>query len=185
MTTGRQENSPKHLLIGELLRPHGVRGEIRMRVLTDYPERIPDLEHIFLSEKPEARRTDKHTVEHMRMHKGYALLKLKNFNNRTEVDTLRGLFVMVSLQDAVPLEDDEIYLFQLIGMTVQTEDDVVLGKISDVIETGANDVYVIDSPEYGEILIPVIDETIIETNTDENFVKVRLLDGLLPTKKAN
>jgi len=159
---------PKYLVIGEILRPHGVRGELRMRVLTDYPQRLPELEHIYLSETAQSKHAEKHIIEHIRMHKGYGLLKLEKIGDRNQAELLRGLFVLIGLEEAVPLEDDEIYLFQLIGMPVITEDGTSLGKITDVIETGANDVYVVQSPERGEILIPVIDETILETNSPQS-----------------
>jgi 16S rRNA processing protein RimM len=90
------------------------------------------------------------------------------------------MLVMIHIDDAVPLEDDEIYLYQLIGMTVRTNTGEVLGEISDVLETGANDVYVVQGQTYGEILIPVTAETIIATDIDAGEVLVSLPGGLLP-----
>lgn len=171
---------PQYLLLGEVLRPHGIRGELRVRLLTDYPERIAQLQHVYLGSSPEDRKITRHPVEHMRMHQEYGLLKLASIHDRSDAEALRGLFVMVRLQDAIPLDDDEIYLFQLIGMTVKTHDGLDLGKISDVLETGANDVYIVESEQYGEILIPVTEETVLETNTESGIVTVHLPDGLLP-----
>jgi 16S rRNA processing protein RimM len=172
--------SPKYLLLGEVLRPHGILGELRVRVMTDYPERIPDLEFVYLGKSPNTTTAKQYRVRHMRMHKGYALLKLETIDDRNKAELLRKLLVMVPIADAVPLEDDEIYLFQLIGMSVQTEDGEMLGKIIDVLETGANDVYIVRGEAYGEVLIPVIDETILETNVADGVVIVHLPDGLLP-----
>lgn len=171
---------PKYLLLGEILRPHGIQGELRMRVLTDYPERIQELGAVYLGTGPEDRRAERHVVQHMRMHKGYGLLKLKTIPDRNQAEQMRGLFVMVSMKDAVPLEDDEIYLFQLIGMSVQTEDGQALGEIVEVLETGANDVYIVKGQEHGELLIPVTDETLIEINSETSTITVKLPDGLLP-----
>ncbi len=148
--------------------------------MTDYPERIGELETVYLARDVAGTATRAFRVQKVRRHQNYALLTLEGITNRDHVEPLRGLFVLVSLEDAVPLEDDEMYLFQLIGMTVQTEDGRVLGQLTDVLETGANDVYVVQSAEYGELLIPVLDETILRTDTDTNIVTVRLLDGLLP-----
>ena len=150
-----------------------------MRVLTDYPERIPDLERVYLGTDPNAP-AKLCQVQHMRMLKGYALLKLEGVNTRNDADLIRGLLVMIAIDDAVPLEDDEIYLFQLIGMNVQTREGVALGILADVLETGANDVYIVQSDAYGEILIPVTDETIVETDADNNMLTVDLPEGLLP-----
>jgi 16S rRNA processing protein RimM len=172
--------SPRFLLLGEILRPHGVRGEVRMRLLTDYPERISQLEHVYIGSSPDAAEPVLYVVQHMRMHQNYGLLKLKTIDDRNAAERLRALMVMVTLEDAVPLEADEIYLYQLINLTVQTEAGEILGVITDVLETGANDVYIIDSPTYGEVLIPVTAETIIETDIEAGIVIVQLPEGLLP-----
>lgn len=170
---------PEFLLLGEILRPHGIRGELRMRLLTDYPERINELEQVHLARKPGAKSTT-YPVEHLRLHQNYGLLKLKNIGDRTEADVLRGMFVMVRLEDAVPLEDDEYYLYQLIGMQVETETGAALGELTEVIETGANDVYVVAHPVHGDVLLPATDEVVISIDFEQNRMTVRLMDGLLP-----
>ena len=172
--------TPQYLLLGQITRPHGVKGELRMRVLTDYPERISKLQAIYTAADPEATNPTPHVVRHVRMHQDYALLTLSDVIDRNSADTLRNLFVLVDIREAVPLEDDEVYLFQLIGMSVITETGEVIGIITEVLETGANDVYVVASERYGEVLIPVTDDTILNTNTDLRQVTVRLPEGLLP-----
>jgi 16S rRNA processing protein RimM len=175
-----KQSEPQYLLIGEVLRPHGVRGELRMRLLTDYPERIAELQHVYLGTAPDAKRVEQYRVEHIRMHKTYGLLKLHEIPDRNAAEPLRGLFVMVSMEDAVPLEDDEIYLYQLIGMAVHTEGGQHLGELTDVLETGANDVYIVHGEAYGEILIPITDETLISTDLETRVITVNPPEGLLP-----
>lgn len=170
---------PRYLVLGEILRPHGILGELRMRILTDFPERIKSLKTVYIGKDPNAEVLG-YKVEHMRMHQNYGLLKLSGVDDRTDADRLRELFVMVDFANAVPLEDDEIYLFQLIGLQVETETGEKLGKITEVLETGANDVYIISSPNYGEILIPVLNETILKTDVEAGIMVVHLPDGLLP-----
>ena len=171
---------PQYLVIGEILRPHGIRGELRMRILTDYPERIPQLEQVYIAEDSQPDSPAAYRVQHMRMHQGYGLLKLQGIDDRDQADLLRGLTVLVAIEDAVPLEEGEFYLYQLIGMSVQTTDGSTLGRITDVLETGANDVYIVDSPQYGEILIPVTDDTILETDIERGVIIVNLPEGLIP-----
>lgn len=173
-------SDPRFLLLGEILRPHGVKGELRVRILTDYPERIARLARVHIAESPDSDDPDIYAVQHMRMHQEYGLLKLKGIDDRNQADLLRSLYIMVPLEDAVPLEDGEFYLFQLIGLQVRTQEGEILGKLTEVLETGANDVYVVDSLNYGELLIPVTHETILETNIPAGFVLVKLPDGLLP-----
>ncbi|MBZ0299642.1 MAG: ribosome maturation factor RimM [Anaerolineae bacterium] len=172
---------PRYLLLGEILRPHGVRGELRMRILTDYPERIAKLENVYIGESASTDSPVPYVVQHMRRHQDYGLLKLKGIDDRDQADRLRELKVMVAIEEAVPLEEGEFYLFELIGLEVRTTEGEILGRLTEVLETGANDVYIVESARYGELLIPVTDETILKTDIDQGFVLVRLPDGLLPS----
>lgn len=170
---------PKHLILGEILRPHGVRGELRVRLLTDYPERISKLDSVYLGTDPNGKVT-RYSLESMRMNQAYGLLKLKGVDDRGAADRLRQLYVMVELGSAIPLEEGEFYLYQLIGLEVRDEAGETLGTLTEVLETRANDVYVVKSPRYGEILIPVLNETILKTDIAAKVITVRLPDGLLP-----
>ncbi|MEO0560936.1 MAG: ribosome maturation factor RimM [Chloroflexota bacterium] len=172
--------SPKYLLLGQVTRPHGVRGELRIRILTDYPERIGKLQRVFTSRKADDKQPKPYVIEGMRMNKGHGLLRLEDINDRDTADRLRQHFILVSVEDAVPLGDDEFYLYQVLGMQIETGDGLKLGTIKDIIETGANDVYVVDSPTYGEVLFPITPETLIEHDIDNGVVYVNLIDGILP-----
>lgn len=176
------DNRPEYLLIGEILRPHGVTGEVRMRVLTQYPERLSEIEHVYLSKDPDGRNAREYRIQSVRMHQGCALLRLRGVGDRSAAEMLRRLWVMIPLDQAVPLDEGEYYIYQLIGLDVRTEDGESLGPISEVLETGANDVYVVESAEYGEVLIPVIEETILEIDLEGGYLIVRLPDGLLPPR---
>ncbi len=171
---------PYYLVLGKVLRPHGVRGELRVQLMTDYPERIANLEFIYLGSDPMQEKADRYHLKAMRRNKGYGLLTLHGIRDRNTAETLRDLLVMVDIAHAVPLDEGEIYLYQLIGMCVHTDAGSVLGDITDIIETGANDVYVVQSEDYGEILIPITDETLIETNINARKIVVKLPEGLLP-----
>lgn len=178
--TKKRETPPKYLLLGEVLRPHGIRGELRVRILTDYPERINDLGYVYIGKSADTTTATSYEVEHMRMHQAYGLLKLKTINDRDEAERFRQLFVMINLDNAVPLDEGEFYLYQLIGLNVQTEDGAHLGEVSDILETGANDVYVINSPQHGEILLPDIPDVILKMDVEASLITVRIPEGLLP-----
>lgn len=172
---------PEYLLLGEILRPHGIMGELKMRVLTAYPERISELETIRLGRDTDGTDAREYILERARMNQEYVLLKLQDIDDRNAADTLRQLYVMVSLDEAIPLEEGEFYLYQLIGLMVKTTDDETLGTLTEVLETGANDVYIVDSPQYGEVLIPATPETIVKTDIEAGTVIVKLPEGLLPS----
>jgi len=179
MTRAPKPNTPPFLLLGQILRPHGVRGELRIDVQTAYPERIGPGMQVHIGRDPDdAASAVVYEVVRARAHKQYLILLLKGINDRDEADLLRQQFVMVPIEDAVPLDDDEYYLYQLIGLTVVTDDGIELGTITDVIETGANDVYVVTGPR-GEVLLPATEECIVELDIERGLVTVNLLDGLL------
>lgn len=176
--------TPKYLAIGEILRPHGIRGELRLRILTDYPERIAHLETVYLGESASSSKLTPFQVQGNRMNSGYGLLKLRGIEDRDAADRLRGLFVLVDIDHAVPLEEGEFYLYQLIGIRVLLDDGQELGTLTEVLETGANDVYIVASPGYGEVLIPAIPDTILSTDIDGGMMTVRLPEGLLPDRSG-
>lgn len=175
-----RDDQPRYLLLGEILRPHGIAGELRLRLLTDYPERIAELETIYIGRGVDDPNPRPFHVSGMRMHQGYGLLSLREVPDRSAAERLRDLFVMVAIEDAVPLEEGEFYLYELIGLEVQTTEGEVLGELIEVLETGANDVYIVHSERYGEVLIPAIEGTIISTDIEAGILVVNLPEGLLP-----
>lgn len=180
MSNNIERKTPKYLILGEILRPHGVRGEVRMRIITDYPERLPDLKTVYLGKSPDDKQISPVKLTHVRFHKDYALLTIKGYNNRNDADALRKQLVMVDLANAVPLEDGEYYLFQLVGLTV-VANDVTIGIVKEVLQTGANDVYILESDTHGELLIPAHDETIDKIDFDAEIITMTLPEGLLPS----
>src|SRR5687767_1111784 len=98
---------PYYLILGEILRPHGIRGELRIKVQTDYPERmINELETIYIGKDPHESSADEYSIQSARFHQNYILVQLKEIQDRNTAELLRGLFVMVDLENAVPLEED-------------------------------------------------------------------------------
>ena len=110
--------------------------------------------------------------------KQFVILKFKGIDNINDIERYKGRPLLVSREDAVELEEDEYYIADLIGMKVET-DEGECGILKDVIETGANEVYVVAFERYGEVLIPAIHECILEVNVEEMQMKVHLLEGLV------
>ena len=169
---------PKRLVVGEILRPHGVRGEVRMRVLTDFPDRLSSLDRIYIGKSSDDRQLAEVGLIRVRFNKQYALLTLDGIRTRNEADRLRSKLVMIDTADAAPLEQDQYYLFQLIGLTV-VADGRELGVITDVLQTGANDVYVLATKNQGEVLVPAHQETIDSIDFESGVVTMTLPEGLL------
>lgn len=179
--SGDTTSGPQFLVIARVMRPHGVRGDLRLQLLTAFPDRMRDLDQIFLGANPDdPSRFVAKTVTSTRRDRSYWLVRLEGIDNREAAGAFRGWYVLVSLADAVPLEQDEVYLFQVIGLEVVTEDGEVLGRVAEVIETGANDVYVVRGGPRGEILIPAIDDVVRSIRPETGKMTIRPLSGLLP-----
>ena len=118
-------------------------------------------------------------VESCKFFKQFAILKFKEFNNINEVEQYKHCGLYVEREDAVKCEEDEYYIADLVGCTVYNEDDSELGDLVDVIQTGANDVYVVRMESGKELMIPAIKECILSVSITERRVKVHLLKGLL------
>lgn len=169
------EADARFLVIGQVSKPHGVRGEVRVQPHTDLPERFTWLETVYVGEddpQPVA-------VESVRFHQGVVLLKLAGYDDREAVQTLRGEWLLVPEAEGIPLEEGEYYLYQLEGLRVYSETGEYLGKLITVLETGANNVFVVEG-ESGEILLPDTKEVIQAIDFENGCMTVHLLPGLRP-----
>jgi len=160
------------------LRPHGLRGELRVEILTDYPERLEQHAYFYLASPNSPEAVRRYPVDKLRRHKEVLLLKLGGCDDRNGADKLRGMLVQIPIEEAVPLEEGEYYHFQLIGMQVETESGELLGRIVEVLETGANDVYVVRGP-WGEVLLPAVEDVVLELDLEAKRMVVHLLPGML------
>jgi 16S rRNA processing protein RimM len=161
-----------------------LRGEVRVEVQTDFPERFALYKRVYLAPtRPDrgllvASEGTSYTLEGHRFHQGAVLLKLEGIDDRTQAETLRQLWVWIPAEEAAPLEEGEYLLHQLLYMRVVTTEDETLGPIQDIIETGANLVYVVRGPR-GEILVPDTDEVVLDIDVEANQMTIQLIDGLL------
>ena len=163
---------PTHLVIGRVLGPHGIKGEVQVEILTDFPERFDVLETAYLGEELQAV-----VVEGCRTRGRKALLKLAGCESRDAAGKLRGQLLQVPIEDAVPLEDGEYYLFEIVGLEVETIEGEFLGHVAEVIDTGGNDVYVVRDGDQ-EILIPALADVVTKVDLDASRIEVRLPKGL-------
>ncbi|MFN8435710.1 MAG: ribosome maturation factor RimM [Anaerolineales bacterium] len=180
MTTEQNSGSPKgesiYLAIGYLRRPHGVQGEVIMDLHTDFPDRIKSGRQVYIGEKYEA-----FTIGSVRVHGNGLLVKLRGFDSPETAGRFRNQWVYVKSTEVPALPEGQHYKHELIGLTVMTDDDTKLGLLNEVLETGANDVYVIVNEDGKEILLPAIPDVVLEINMADKIMRVHLIDGLLDT----
>lgn len=149
-----------------------------MRIVTDYPEHLASLESVYIGDSAEDSELAEIELLNVRFHKAYALLTLAGYRSRDEADRLRGKLVLIAMSDAIPLEPGEYYLFQLVGMLVKDRERTI-GVVKEILQTGANDVYVVQSDEYGTVLLPAHQETIQSIDFENEVITMVLPDGLL------
>lgn len=173
--SGLQKPELRYLAIGKVVRAHGVRGEISVAVLTEFPDRFATTEQVYLGDEFEA---EPYQLKSYRWHKDHVLMTLAGITDRTQAEQLRGRFVQVPLEEAIPLPEGAYYLYQLVGLQVVTTIGDVLGVIVDVLETGANDVYVVDNGQQ-EILLPAIPDVVQSVDLEQAQMVVKVIDGLI------
>ncbi|MGH8630164.1 MAG: ribosome maturation factor RimM [Burkholderiales bacterium] len=170
----RRRPEPEFLEIGRVLRPWGVQGEVKIEVLASRPEEVKRARRVYLGE--EARPFD---VQRARSQRGAMLLKLAGCDTPEQADALRGLPVSIAFRDATPLRPHQFYQHQIIGLQVVTPEGDDLGQIVEILETGANDVYVVRGRR-GEVLLPARVEVVKRVDLEAGQMIVSLLPGLLP-----
>lgn len=164
-----QTGGPGFLAIGRLRRPHGIDGEINMEILTDFPERIRARRIVFVGDEHEKMR-----ITHVRRHDRALLITFEGLESEETVGRLRNKIVYTRAVNLPDLPEGEYYHHQLLGMRVVTEDEKEIGFLSEILETGANDVYLIQSPDGQETLLPAIADVVLEVNVERREMRVRL-----------
>lgn len=174
--TGSPGGEPVFISLGRLGRPHGVRGEIRMQVWSQSPEKYLQVgKIIYVGEAHHPA-----TVRSVRTHGGMFLLAFEEYLDRSVVSVLSNQMVFVPVDELPPPDDGEVYLYQLLGLRVVTDTGQVLGSLEEILETGANDVFIVRGEKGEEYLLPDIDEVVRSIDLDAGEIRVHLLDGLLP-----
>ncbi len=159
---------PVFVLVGQLRRPHGVKGEILMEILTDFPQRLKAGMTVFIGENQQA-----YQITHRRAVAKGLLLTFSGFLDCDQVAVLTNKLVYVPVSTLPPLPEGEYYHHQLIGLAVIDETGAGLGRLSEIIETGSNDVYVAQSANGEELLLPALPDVILSINLEEGTMLVR------------
>lgn len=167
----------EYLKIGGIISTHGLKGEVKVFPTTEDVRRYDDLDRVFI-EMPQGRLCVH--VERVRYFKNLVIVKFRGYDRIEDVEGFLKHDLYVSREDAIELKENEYFVGDVIGLKTITDDGRVLGTLEDVLETGANDVYVISDAKdpKKEILLPVIRDVILEINPEEGYMKVHMLPGL-------
>jgi 16S rRNA processing protein RimM len=165
---------PVYLAVGLLRRPHGLRGDLLMEVYTDFPDRLRVGTKIFVGEKYLPL-----IIARKRGHNDGLLLGFSGIDTPEEAGKYRNLVAYVPTADRPPLPDGEYYYHEILGLKVLDDANRVLGELTDILETGANDVFVVKTADGHEILIPAIEDVIRKIDMENKTILVHLLPGLV------
>lgn len=165
-----------YLRVGVISSTHGIGGEVKVFPTTDDSQRFKKLKKVLLDTGKEYLELE---VERVRFFKQMVIVKFKGYNNINDIEKYKGKDLLVTRENAVPLAENEYFIYDIIDAQVETEDGKALGTLTEVLTTGANDVYVVKLPSGKEVLLPVIDDCVKEIDTEQKKVVVHLMPGLL------
>lgn len=164
------------LQVGVITQTHGVRGEVKVFPTTDDAARFKKLKHVMLDTGKETLPLE---IESVKFFKQFVILKFKGFDNINDIERYKRCPLLIERENAVPLEEGEYFIADMIGMKVITDEGENFGILKDVMETGANDVYVIEHPSEGEVLVPAIKECIFDVDIENRQMKIHVMNGLI------
>lgn len=162
--------------VGVISNTHGIRGEVKVYPTTNNVRRFDDLKEVILDTGKEQLILHVTSVKYF---KNMVILKFKEFDNINDIIPYKGMDLLVTRENAIPLEEGEYYIADIIGSKVITDEDKILGTLTDVLQTGANDVYVVKTKDGKEVLLPSIEECILDRDIENKIVKVHIMKGLL------
>lgn len=162
--------------VGIITSTHGLKGEVKVFPTTDDPRRFKRLKDVLLDTGRERISLE---VESTKFFKQFVILKFKGIDHIEAAEQYRKASILVSRQNAVRLGRDEYFVADLMGLRVRNEDGSEIGVLKDVMETGANDVYVIDLDDGRELLLPAIRQCVLEVDVEAGFIRIHILEGLL------
>lgn len=168
----------KQIAVGKIKSSHGIKGEVKIACLTDFPSRFQPGLVLYL--EPSLSQVESLVLEYAKTSGNVMILKFENVDNRGQADELKGRTLEVLVDDIERLPEDTYWQFQIIGLDVVTSSGVHLGKVSEILKTGANDVYTVKSLQSGkEILIPAIKDVVKKVDLEKGVLIIEPLPGLI------
>jgi 16S rRNA processing protein RimM len=167
------------LWVGRIVKTQGIKGEVRLFASGEGGTGPFSEGTVFYLRDQKGTEKKRLTVKSSRNHRSFAILGFKEIRSAEEAKELVGCSAYIAKENLAPLPPDEFYAYQLIGLQVKTDRDVLLGTLEEILPTGSNDVFVVRR-DGQEILLPATDEVIIRVELEKKEMTVRLLEGLMP-----
>lgn len=164
------------LEIGQIVNSYGIKGFLKVVPFTDDITRFDDLDSIYIEKN---KKLEKKVIEEVKYHKNLVLLKIRGIDDINDTEQYKNCILKIDRADAIELPEDTYFITDLIGIEVYTEENELLGNITDIFPTGSNDVYVVKDELGKQILLPAIGEVIKDVNIENKKIIVRLIPGLI------
>lgn len=164
------------LRVGVITSPHGIKGEVKVFPTTDDAKRFKELKEVILDTGKEQIPME---IEHVKFFKNMVILKFEGYDNINEIEKYKSRDLLITRDQAVDLAPDEYFITDLIGLAVVSDQGVELGTLKDVLETGANDVYVVAMKDGKELMLPAIGDCILNVDLEQRRMEVHVLEGLM------
>lgn len=162
--------------IGKIVNTHGVRGEVKVKRITDFEERFAVGETVYLKNNEELLPL---TISNHRLHKGFDLILFEEFNNINDVEKFKGQYLQIKADQQTNLPENEFYYHEIIGCNVFLNTGEQIGKVKEILSPGANDVWVIQRQGQKDALIPYIEQVVKEVDVRKQIITIEPMEGLL------
>lgn len=170
-TGSPQQGEPLYLVVGQIRKPHGLKGEVLFDVRTDFPERLTRGKRVYVGDERTL-----FTITGVREHNKGLLLSFRGIEQPEDVEPLRNQLVYVKTAELPSLPQGEYYFHQMVGLQVYNEQGDLLGELTEILETGANDVYIINTPDGKEVLVPAIESVLKQIDLDNKRIIISPLE---------
>ena len=162
--------------VGQIVNTFGIKGQIKVVPFTDDLERFEELKTVLIEKN---KKLLEYKIEEVKYQKNMVLLKLENINDINEAEKYKGCYLKIHRKDAKKLPEGTYFIADLIGLDVYTDDGKILGKVDDIYNYGSSDIYVVKNELGKQILLPAIDDVILQVDLENEKIVVHLLKGLV------
>jgi len=165
----------QYLEIGQIVNTFGIKGQVKVAPFTDDIERFEELKKVYIVNKKNRIEAE---IENVKYHKNMVLLKFKGLDKIEDVEMYKNCYLEIDRKDGRPLEEGVYYIVDLLGLDVYTDEEIHLGKVDDIYNTGSNDIYVVKDELGKQILLPAIKDVIKKVDLENKKIIVHIIEGL-------
>lgn len=162
--------------IGQIVNTFGIKGMVKIKPFTENLEQFEELEKIYIKNKQSKK---EYKIQEVKYHKQMVLIKFEGIESPEEAELLRGSYVLINRKDAKPLEEGTYYIVDLLGLEVYTDENILLGKVNDIYNTGSKDIYVVKDNLGKQVLLPGIEDVIQKVDLENKKIIVHIIPGLM------